>query len=194
MDTTTSNEPTNPALRLFEPIARLLLRGRPAGIDEIAASAGQAPEQVREALSALPDVEWDASGRVVGLGLTLKPTRHRFRAGGQDLYTWCALDGLLLPRVLRVEAEIESQDAVTGEPVRLRVGPDGVVSAEPAAAVMSVVDLDRAESLRASFCEYVHFFRSAETAAGWLATHPGARVVPVDEAFRLGLELMEELR
>ena len=36
--------------------------------------------------------EFDTHGALIGNALTLKPTRHRFRVGGRQLYAWCSLD------------------------------------------------------------------------------------------------------
>jgi anti-sigma regulatory factor (Ser/Thr protein kinase) len=46
----------------------------------------RAPDEVAALLRAVPDVEWDADGRVAGFGMTLNPTPHRVEVGGHRLY------------------------------------------------------------------------------------------------------------
>ena len=65
----------------------------------------------------------------------------------------------------------------------------GVTSVEPATAVVSLVNPDQITSIRSSFCNQVHYFTSDEDAAGWLAEHPRAEVVPVAVAYRIGTDL-----
>ena len=60
---------------------------------------------------------------------------------------------------------------------------------EPATAVVSLVNPDQITSIRSSFCNQVHYFTSDEDAAGWLAEHPRAEVVPVAVAYRIGTDL-----
>src|SRR3712207_7362605 len=54
--------------------------------EEIAATAGKSPEEVRAALDRFPSAEWDEQGRVVGLGLTLRLTSHRLELEGRTLF------------------------------------------------------------------------------------------------------------
>jgi len=77
---------------LWQPLLRLLARGEPVAACQLAGATGRSADQVRQALAALPDTEYDSLGRVVGSGITLNPTPHHFEVGGLRLYTWCALD------------------------------------------------------------------------------------------------------
>ena len=43
--------------------------------------------------------------------------------------------------------------------------------------------------IRSSFCNQVHYFTSPADAAGWLDRHPGAEVVSVAKAHRIGATL-----
>jgi len=135
----------------------------------------------------MSDVETDSDGNVVGMGLTLRPTSHKFRIGGPQLYTWCALDTLMYPPLLGEAATVESPCRATGEPVRVEIGPEGIRTVEPEDAVVSiVVPEDCCATVRGSFCNEVHFFASRDAASGWLGDHPGALIVSVQEAFELG--------
>jgi alkylmercury lyase len=178
---------------LFPSLLQLLARGEAVTTTDVAAASGKSVEEVDQALSALPDAEFDDQGRVVGYGITLRPTPHRFEVDGQQLYTWCALDTLIFPAVLGRPARIESPCHSTGAPVRVTVAPTGVTSVEPSTSVVSIVTPEDLSRLRSAFCNEVHFFSSPAAAREWLERHPGATVLPVSEAFELGRRLNQEL-
>ena len=75
---------------LLVPLLKLLATGEPVAIAELAAAAGRAVEAVRSGLAAVPDTEYDAEGRIVGQGLTVRPTPHRFTVEGKPFYTKAA--------------------------------------------------------------------------------------------------------
>lgn len=182
---------------LLRATIKLLAKGEPVPIDDIAAAAGRPRAEVLAALRAYPPLEWGSGETIVGLGLTLNPTRHRIEVAGKQLFAWCALDTLVVPRILGAEARVESPCAATSTPIRLEVTPEYVRSAEPETSVVSVVVPEaHAENLRAAFCERVLFFKSADAAAPWLGRHPGARLVPVREAveFSRVFERLERLQ
>jgi alkylmercury lyase len=180
---------------LHAPLPRLLARGEPVGVADLAEATGQPEDRVRQVLADWTDTEYDSDGRIVGYGITLNPTPHRFVVDGVVLYTWCALDTLAFPALLGRPAEVSSPCAATGEPVRLHVDPrTGVSGLSPATAVVSMVAPEALDSVRAAFCNQVHFFASARAAAPWLAEHPGTTVVPVADAWRLGQRLDDVLQ
>ena len=175
---------------MLVPLLRLLAAGEPVTVEALAAAVGLPVDEVTRRLAAVPDTEYDEQGRIVGQGLTLRPTRHRFTVAGQELYTWCALDTLIFPTLLERAASVESVSPTSGEPIRVTIDPvAGVTSVEPATAVVSLVNPDQITSIRSSFCNQVHYFTSDEDAAGWLAEHPRAEVVPVAVAYRIGTDL-----
>ncbi len=178
--------------RFYPTLLKLLAQGRPLAAAEIAKAAGLSETEVRETLAVEP-IERDDQGRIVGAGLTLVPTPHRFRVEGRDLYAWCALDTLTFPTLLGARAEVESPCQATGTPVRLTVTPEGVASVDPATAVVSVVPVENAPNIRTAFCDHVHFFRSREDASEWLATHPGGMIVSVEEGFALGRGFAQDI-
>ena len=135
------------------------------------------------------DIEYDDEGRLVGLGLTLRPTEHRFLIEGRELYTWCALDTLIFPGILGVRAEVKSACHATGSPIQFEVGPEGVRRLDPESAMVSLVVPGDMASIRGSFCRQVHFFASQDAARAWIGEHPGGSVVSVAEAHRMGLAL-----
>ncbi len=177
---------------LFQQLLRLLAKGQPVSPEEIAAVTGQSPAETAAYLAQLPNVELDEAGNLVGMGLTLKPTPHHFEIEGRILYTWCALDALLFPILLEKPAVVTSPCAVTGAPIKISVTPDGVTAVKPEKAVISIVKAPTMENIRGSFCHYVHFFTSADAAAGWLSQHPGTVLLSVAEAYHLGQMLSQE--
>jgi alkylmercury lyase len=171
---------------LWRPLLDLLLHGQPVTVDEIAAATGH---PAAEPSVERDQVERDQQDRVVGHGITLRPTPHRFTIDGRQLYTWCALDTLVFPGILGRTAQVESPCHTTGTPVRLTVDPTVITHLDPATAVVSIVTPDDASHLRASFCNQVHFFATPAAARTWLQAHPAAAILPVHEAYELGSTL-----
>lgn len=174
---------------ILVPLLQLLANGDPVDVEDLATAADRTLEEVRSRLAAVPDTEYDDQGRIVGQGLTLRPTAHRFTVDGQELYTWCALDTLMFPALINKMARVESTSPTSGQTIRLTVDPSQVTSVEPATAVVSLVNPADMTSIRSSFCNHVHFFTSTGDAEPWLAEHPGAKVLPVAEAYQVGLSL-----
>ena len=178
---------------LMRHLILLLAEGQPVHPNRISAIFGRPPEEVLEILRQMSSIEWDKSGNIVGAGLTLQPTPHRFQLNGRTLYTWCALDALMFPGLLGQTVQVESPCAGTGIPVRVTVTPEGVEKVEPPEAVVSVVTPQASPDVRRAFCDYINFFRSPEAAAKWLGEHPGATILPVAEAYQLGHRLAESI-
>jgi alkylmercury lyase len=188
---TVTGDPGREALGLA--MLRRLAQGEPLALDTLASDTGQAVEAIRAELLRHGDIEYDHAGRIVGNGITLRPTPHRFEIDGRELYTWCALDTLAFPAMLGVSARAESPCHATGQPIHVDVEPDRISSVEPASAVVSIVPRPQAASIRASFCNHVHFFADVDVALPWLAEHPDASIVPVADAQTRGRELIESL-
>ena len=171
--------------RLMRTAVRLLARGTPLTLAELATAAGVDVADLNNA-PAGQDIEYDDEHRIVGWGLTLVPTPHTFIVEGHHLYTWCAADTLLFPAIIGSRAQIESRCPTTDTVIRLTVDPqDGVADLTPATAVISIPDpqeLDDAR-VRASCCNPGRFFANADAAADWLAHHPGGTVLPVADAY-----------
>lgn len=167
-----------------------LAGGEPVEVARIAARADRPALEVLDFLRRSP-AEFDDDGRLVGFGLTLRPTPHRVELDGRVLYTWCAPDTLELPAMLGKPVRIESPCFATGEAIRIEVDPDGVRAVDPEQAVVSIVTPDACLSdFRERACDEQHFFASAEAAAGWRDARPGAIVVPVRDGFVLTRALM----
>lgn len=170
-------------------VVRLLACGHPVTPERLASALQMTAEQVAGVLAGLADLEVDPSGNVVGWGLTLIPTPHRFRVNGQTFYTWCALDALTYPALLQVVASVESSCPVSGARVSLSVTPAGVHGLTPPGSVVSLVIPGQGSAWdgdRSSFCNQSLFFRSRRDALIWQASSPTARLLSVADAFQVG--------
>jgi alkylmercury lyase len=166
------------------PLLRLIARGRPVGLAELAAESGQPAPDLERILRAQPGTEWDEEGRLVGFGLSLRPTAHRYLVGGHTLYTWCATDTLFFTVILGTDAVAASTCPATGEAIRLEITPDAVTSVSPAGAVVSQRHRGGLVSnLRADVCDHGHFFASEAAASAWMVAHPDGEILSVADAF-----------
>jgi alkylmercury lyase len=87
--------------------------------------------------------ERDEEGQLVGLTLTLRPTRHRVIVDGRTVYAWCATDTLMFPVILGRPTIVESACPQTGRAIRSELMPDAVRSLDPPQAVMTSMKLGR---------------------------------------------------
>lgn len=64
-----------------------------------------------------PDAEFDAHGRLLGLGRSIAPTSHEVVPQGRDraLHAWCAADALLLQALINESAQITRPVAPRGK-------------------------------------------------------------------------------
>ena len=170
-------------------LIRRLAAGAPVSLDQLATTLQLPGEQVTAAVQRVPDIEFDDAGRVIGFGLTLVPTIHRFAIDDQALFTWCAFDTLMYPALLGKPAQVASICPISRASITFRVTPEGVDALQPAQTVMSLVppppsQIHRCD--RAQFCEQGFFFASLPAAATWQAAHPDALMVSVADAYHLG--------
>ena len=179
---------------LLPHVVALLVEGRPIRPRDVADAVDLPVEQVEAFLRSQPGTDWDDEGRIIGFGLTLRPTPHRFLLDGRPLYTWCATDTLFFPAVLSQSALVESSCQATGVPIRLEVAPDRVVSVHPPTTVVSQVHPgDTVDDLRGMVCRHGHFFSSPEAAAIWASGHPEGVVLSVIDAFERARVAGEDL-
>ena len=179
---------------LVPDLVRLLAAGQPVPVDRLAKATARPSSEVREELAKQPSVEWDDDGQIVGYGLTLRPTPHRFSFENKTLFGWCASDTLMFPLILDTEGVAESTCAATGRPIRVELYPHGVRRVDPPEAVVSEVrPQNGVVDVRAEVCGLGHFFSSREAASEWLAAHPEGQVNSVEEDFVLHRSVIEEL-
>lgn len=180
--------------KVLHHFCRLLAESNtPISLDALAAALHSSRERVKAGLERNPEIEYDQSGNLLGMGLTLKPTIHQFVLDGHPFYAWCGPDTLALPVVLKRPARVISTCPVTGARISLELTPDHLESLSPETAVVS---LDRtgdmfkrsqeAGCVRQEVCNNQSFFASLEATAPWADAHPDFAIVPVQEAF-LGL-------
>lgn len=178
---------------LFQ-LARLLAHGEAVTVEELAAAGGWLLEEVRGDLQRQPSAEWDEAGRIVGFGLTLRPTPHSFRFNGRTVYGWCASDALMFPVLLGKAGIVHSTCRATCEPVHVQLAPNRVVSVDPPGAVVSEVrPTERVGDVRADICSLGHFFSSREAAAPWLNQYPQGQVNSVEYDFELHKEVLARM-
>lgn len=174
---------------LWPTVLELLAAGQPVSIEQLASALDREPAEVQRLVHDMADTEIDDQGRIVGAGLTLRPTPHGFSVNGHRLYTWCAFDTLVFPILLGQPAWVESPCHASGRPVHVTVRPDAVTYVNPPGAVVSLVPAGMERPLRRGFCDHVHFFCAATLASSWLAEHPDGSVLRVADAFRLARQL-----
>jgi alkylmercury lyase len=175
-------------------LLRLLARGEPVDLDELTYLAGRAGAELARVVHAQPGAEWDSNGRLVGFGLTPRPTDYRFVVGGKTFYTWCASDTLFFSVILGEHTVAESTCPTTQVPIRLEITPDAITSVTPVETVVSQRHRqDLVANLRSDVCDHGRFFASRSAAAGWIAAHPDWQVLRVAEAFAESRAACEEL-
>ncbi|MFQ5433313.1 MAG: organomercurial lyase [Anaerolineae bacterium] len=180
--------------RLFVQTVRHLTQGQPLtekDIEEIAIGLSLTPEKANDVLKWL--AERNDDGEIVGIaGLSLNPWNHGFRVSGRDFTTWCALDTLYLPQIIRQDVEISSADPISNETVQFKLGADGELDV-PEDTVISIVvpkidqqGLESAEQIWSAFCSYSHYFTTEENGRAWFE---GKQIEPVFLSVAEGIEL-----
>lgn len=173
---------------LCRPIIQHVARGKPVTKADLQVSLRLSPDELERRLAHLPDTEFDQQGNILGWGVTLLPTSHQFQLDGQALYTWCAFDTVLFPPSLQRSARVQSSCAQTRHPIAFVATPEGVVKdLTPASSVMSLIlPAERSECVRETFCYQSLFFQSEQAASPFLADHPEAILLSVEEAALVG--------
>lgn len=175
-------------------LSRLLAAGESVTVERVAAAGGWRVEELRAELARHPGVDWDDDGRIVGFGLTLRPTPHSFTFDGRTVYGFCASDVLAFPVILGRSGVAESTCPVSDRQICVELMPARVIRVEPPEAVVSKVRPDHAVAdVRAEVCALGSFFSSPEAAADWLAHYPQGQVVPIAEDFEVTRQAMIEL-
>ena len=107
------------------PILQQVSRGKFLTKAELGAELQLDQDELERRLMQLPDTEFDQQGNILGWGVTLVPTSHRFQIRGTPLFTWCAFDTVLFPLSLGAPAHVQSTCPVTGHPIKFMVTPEG---------------------------------------------------------------------
>ncbi len=161
--------------------------GQPLAPVHLARHLQMSQENLTAHLARVPDTEFDTQGNIVGWGITLLPTQHQFRLKARPLFTWCAFDTVLFPPLLQVEAHVQSVCEASGQPITFVATPEGIADLLPATSVLSLIlPTERCDCVRGTFCQQSLFFQTEEAASPWVALHPEAVLLSVEEAAALG--------
>jgi alkylmercury lyase len=178
---------------LYPLLARLLAEAKPVAMEQLCAAGGWSHEQVRAELARL-GAEWDERGLIVGLGLTLRPTPHKFTFEDKTVYGWCASDALTFPILLGKGGVVESTCPITDQTIEVEVTPHAVHEVAPPQAVVSKVrPSQKVADLRADICGEGLFFASRDAAASWLARTPEGELESVADDFEIHRNIMEQI-
>jgi alkylmercury lyase len=166
----------------------LVETGQPVSLMHLATRLQMSQEKLAAHLACVPDTEFDEQGHIVGWGITLLPTQHQFVLSELPLFTWCAFDTVLFPPLLQVEAHVQSECSASGQPITfVATRSAGIADLLPATSVLSLLlPTERCDCVRGTFCEQSLFFQSEEAASSWMALHPDAVLLSVEEAAVLG--------
>jgi alkylmercury lyase len=179
--------------RVCVALIRQLAAGEPVSAERLAADSNMEEPAVVAVLQQMSDIAYDSAGNVVGFGLSLIPTAHQFRVNGRTLYTWCALDTFLYTALLGQPSRVRSRCPVTAQPIGLAMTPAGITEVSPTSSVISLVvpDGSIADCRRSAFCNYGHFFATADSSVTWLNGHANGMILSIADAHRLGQLLAE---
>jgi alkylmercury lyase len=182
----------DPGRRLALTVYRTLAKGMPVSEMALAEHTGLPPSSVAATLAAWPGVFRNEEDCIISFwGLALRKMPHAIQVDGVRLHAWCAWDTLFLPGILQAVARVRSTDPSSGETVELVVEPDRIAERSHSHTVVSflVPDGQWHDDVMTTFCHYVHFFTDHESAAPWIAAHPGTFLLDLDDAFALGVHL-----
>lgn len=169
-------------------IIHQLAQGKPVAPIMLQSALQINQHELAQRLTGLPETELDQEGNILGWGVTLVPTAHRFQLNGAALYTWCAFDTVLFPPSLHLQAHVHSTCPVTGQAITFVATPEGAIhDLTPTSSVLSLfVPESRLDCVRATFCHQSLFFQSEQAASTWLSAHPGAVILSIEEAAFVG--------
>lgn len=183
------------AQALFQVMTLLLLDGEPVSPERLAGRLEVSRDEALDIMNRLGSVggEFDKDENMVGFGLTLVPTPHRYKVGGRTYYVWCADEAIIFPALFQHTASIKTPDPISGEMIQLIVSPEGVEQLEPPTAVVSRrIDGVRIDDVRGTSCHYGHVFATRDSAKQYLSRSEGIELelVTVGRVFEIGQFLL----
>jgi hypothetical protein len=163
---------SGPERRLYRRILRSFAEGRPLDLAEEPASA--VATLAREDLVHVDD----RGSIVVAYPFSGRPTRHRVRFDGRELYAMCAIDALGIAPMLGLPIEILSRDPVEEQTIEVSLEPDGSSSWSPGEAVVLSGCIDSGVAFQ-SCCRVLNFFASRDNAHRYLELNPATQGYPI---------------
>lgn len=196
---------TNDSQRLSLSIYQLLGKGLAVSIAQLSTHSGLSCDYITRELRRIANTDScenkqdnnkkhdnQTNSLVSFLGLTLNKTDHLFTVNNNDLYTWCAWDGLFITQLLESRVRLTSQCPVSNEIVVITVSKSGVDDTDMQDVCMSMLmptDAAMQKNLRGHFCEYVKFFRSVKAGQQWCDANEGTFLLSIEQAWQLALQV-----
>jgi hypothetical protein len=167
-------------------IETVLATGSVPSVRELADRLETTEDAIRSGLTELAIADYialDEGGQVSCLyPFSTTPTSHVIVINGQPRYAMCSIDALGIPAMLGQELDFAAGCALCDRPIRLRVAPGAVVSADPATA-MVVARRDEAEPAFAACCPFTVFVCGHQHAEQFVHRIAGTLTLSLDEAF-----------
>ncbi len=178
--------------RIYRDILRRLWEGSPPARGDVVAAAERAGLDAVATLNRfdaedLVHFDGATSEILVAYPFSGRPTAHRVRIDGREVYAMCAIDALGMAPMFGEKIAIGSRDPLTGEDIAVELAPHGLGSWRPRESVVVSGTTGRGESCDCC-CPVLNFFASRENAERWLATQPAVRgtVISMDDAIAAG--------
>jgi hypothetical protein len=146
--------------------------------------AGQAerlalePEAALVLLAREDLVHLEGSEIMVAYPFSGRPSRHRVRFDGREVYAMCAIDALGIAPMLGQAIEVVSSDPVSEEEVRVDLAADGHGSWQPPEAVVLAGRACEGAAFHGC-CHVLNFFASQANAERYLREHEEVRGSPI---------------
>lgn len=178
-------------------IYRALLKGSAVDLNIIAKDLKLSRGKLDQVLALLPKstIDFDENGKIVAfVGFSLIPANHQFFAGGKEFYTWCVFDALFLPSLLQTGARLVTKCPETDEKIEVYLSDQTVLSASPAAPVLSLVATTGdacCHDIRGAFCNHVNLFKDQATFDTWSKGKDRTLAVPLKKGFAMALQRNE---
>ena len=132
----------------------------------------------------------DSDGRVTGCyGLSVGPARHRMRIGGNDLYTWCALDAVGIAAATGEDAEIHSSCQHCSKEISLPIRGGEAAGPETDRIHIASSIGPTYTNVKEEVCPTINFFCSRGHAEEWSSGDANARIMAMKEAAALGRQM-----